>query len=102
MTTDEPGSPESARPELPLPWKVAVAWMVLYPVPPLPFAPLFGYLTAIVLGPPFTTGTSEAGWPELGPITPQFVAVTLALPWLLTSVAAVTAACLVAGPPRRD
>lgn len=77
-------------------WKlVLLAWVVLYPVPPLPFAPAFGYLTAVLLGPPYTDGTNAAGWPEIGAITPGFVAVTIGVPWLVTSliVAAVGAAC---------
>ena len=68
------------------PWLLLLAWVLLYPVPPLPFAPAFGYLTAVLLGPPYTSGTDEHGWPRIGEVTPGFVAVTLGLPWLLSSL----------------
>jgi hypothetical protein len=77
-------------------WKLALlAWVLLYPVPPLPLAPALGYATAALLGPPYTVGTNADGWPEIGPVTPSFVAVTVGVPWLLTSlvVAAVGVVC---------
>lgn len=70
------------------PWRIAIAWTVLYPLPPLPVAPALGYLTAILLGPPYTLGVDAHGWPRIGEVTPGFVAVTLGVPWLLTSVLA--------------
>lgn len=65
-------------------------WVLIYPVPPLPFAPAFGYLTAVLLGPPYTDGTSAHGWPRIGEVTPSFVAVTVGVPWLATSVVVAT------------
>ena len=84
----------------PLTTKILLCWVVLYPVPPLPFAPLFGYLTAILLGPPYVRGHDSAGWPEIGEITPQFVLVTVGLPWL-TGAVVIVAVGLVLGSARR-
>lgn len=92
-------------------WLVVTGlWVLLYPVPPLPLAPALGYLTAIVLGPPYTDGTTAEGWPRIGEVTPAFVAVTVGVPWLLTSLlVAAVGVCLSrragwpgdAGPERR-
>ena len=62
-------------------------WVLLYPIPPLPFAPAFGYLTAVSLGAPYIDGTTADGWPRIGEFTPTFVLVTVGLPWLVTSLA---------------
>jgi hypothetical protein len=67
----------------PVTTKILFLWLVLYPVPPLPLAPLFGYLTAIALGPPYIDGYDGSGWPQIGEVTPRFVVVTVGLPWLV-------------------
>lgn len=73
------------------PWLIVTGlWVLLYPVPPLPFAPALGYLTAVLLGPPYTDGTTAEGWPRIGEVTPAFVAVTLGVPWLVTSLLVAT------------
>ena len=83
----------------PIAVKILVLWLVLYPIPPLPFAPLFGYLTAVLLGPPYVAGSTSSGWPEIGDITPRFVLVTVGVPWLTGALLIVLAGLLLR--PRR-
>ncbi len=84
------------------PWLVLLAWVLLYPVPPLPVAPALGYLTAVLLGPPYTTGTDAHGWPQIGEVTPGFVAVTLGLPWLLSSLLVAVGVLVLTRPGHRQ
>ena len=70
-------------------------WVLLYPVPPLPFAPAFGYITAMLLGPPYTDGTTADGWPRIGEFTPTFVIATVGLPWIVTSLAVASVGVLI-------
>lgn len=67
-------------------WAPLLGRVALRPVPSLPVAPAFGYLTAVLVGPPYTTGTGEYGWPRIGEVTPGSGAVTPGVPGLLSSL----------------
>ena len=76
-------------------------WIVLYPVPPLPFAPILGYATAILLGPPYTVGTTTEGWPQVGAITPTFLLLTVGIPWFVTTLVVAAVGLIMSRRTRR-